>query len=101
MLLVLCSNFINLKLILFMRSFGLLGHFVVFDFAKLDEGTLKNILLLFKPEFGILKLIDLFDQLLIFLLVLFNDTYVQQFGVRVGGYEAALSKSRGTHQRLK
>ena len=75
LLLVLCSNFFNLKLILFLCSFGLLGHFVILGFVELDEETLKNIVLLFKPEFEILKLIDLFNQLLIFQLVLFNDTF--------------------------
>jgi hypothetical protein len=75
LLLVLCSNFLNLKLIIFLCSFGLLGHFVILGFIELDEETLKNIVLLFKPEFRILKLIDLLNQLLIFLLVLFNDTF--------------------------
>jgi hypothetical protein len=75
LLLVLYSNVLNLKLILFLLFFGLLGHFVILGFVELDEETLKNIVLLFLPEFGILKLIDLLNQLLIFLLVLFNDTF--------------------------
>jgi hypothetical protein len=75
LLLVLCIVFLNLKLILFMSSFGLLGHFVILGFVELDEETLKNVVLLFLPEFGILKLIDLLNQLLIFQLVLFNDTF--------------------------
>jgi hypothetical protein len=60
-----------------MRSFGLLGHFIILGFVELvelDEETLKNVVLLILPEFGILKLIDLLNQLLIFQLVLFNHT---------------------------